>query len=539
MSSVSSFPEEISQAQRLTDFLDGYSQAWTSVYQRHPDQDFTVFSVFASRSRQAEMLSRPEWDMRLCDGHPAFIEDRSGAYRYTRYGRADDMRPVVILSSHSGVLPEMLPQVLEEFRHFHNLWGDPSGRIHKKLHPDGSEEEVCKVTEHHVQIRTAYLRRFQAATQLCLARFVDSILNTPNHQQWTTEALAPLDQTERTGNYTWRRDIRLDLRPGRVSSRILAKTVAAPPPRDQCGAWPWDEPADVGSHRRFIVAETPTGEPIKHTCDPESLSSGFGISSDLPLGQLTPVFFERSVLQRYYADPQKYRVEDNSVSCGALWSLRIDNNHAEHVIVCLCYLGIELPIREQDHWKVHNIVPPGSRLSNTAYRRWIKGEWAEPDSPEWQFKHWYDTFRSQCRRRLGWDLWQDTKDDDGNPLLRRVRMPLTSTTEELNDQARWLHLLLVEAIDTERLKQELGPNKPNPPWPISLLEAWFKQLRYPHAQRDIALLHRIRELRNAASHRDGSNAASQKPVAQSDQQQKAADIFTGVTDMLRDLTHEL
>ena len=540
MSLSSSFPEEITQAQRLSDFLAGDTGVWTTVYQSlRPDQDFGIFSVFASRSRRPEMLTRPEWEMHPYDGCPAFIEDERGARRYERYGRMDNTKPVVILLSHDGVLPPMLPQVLEEFRHFHNLWEDPAGGIHKKLRTDGSEEEVCKLTQQHVQIRTTYLRRFQAATQLCLVRFADSIVNTPNHQSWTAAALAPLDQIVRTNHHMWCRDIRLDIRPWEVSSRIRAKAVTAPPPRDECGAWPWDGRREAGaSHVDFIVAETPTGDPVEHTCDPEALASDFGVSPELPLGQLTPVFFEKSVLHRYYGDPQKYRVEDNSVSCGALWSLRIDNNQPEHVVVFLYELGVGLPEREQHHWKAHNIAPPGAGLSRAASGRWIEGEWTAPDSPEWQFKHSYDVFTSECRQRLGWDLWRDAIHADGNPLLHRVRMPLTSTAEELNEQARLLDLVLVEALDTQRLREELGVTKSDPRKSISLLEAWFAKIEYPHAQRDITLLRRIHQLRNAASHR-GGDAPAQKPAAPTDHQQAGAEILAGATDMLRDLAQTI
>lgn len=519
----------------MSDFLDGDVGIWTTVYQSlHPDQDFGIFSAFAPDSGRAELLMRPEWDMRPYDGCPAFIEDVRDTYRYARHGRKDDAKPVVVLLSHDGVLPAMLPQVLEEFRHFHNLWEDSAGGIHKKLHADGSAVEVCRVTQQHVQIRTAYLRTFQAATQLCLVRFVDSIINTSNDEELTAAALAPLDETVRTENYVWRRDIRLDVRPGEVSSRILAKTIAEPPPRDECGAWPWDRPRAAGaSHLHFVVDETPTGEPIEHTCDPEALASDFGVGPDLPLGRLTPVFFEKSVLQRYYSDPQKYRVDDNSVSCGALWSLRIDNNEAEHVVVLLYELGVGLPEREQHHWKAHNVAPPGSGLSHAAYGRWIQGEWTEPDSPEWQFKHWYDAFRSQCRQRLGWDLWRDAIHADGSPLLHRVRMPLTDTAEELNEQAQLLDLVLVEALDAQRLREELGVPKSDDRKSISLLEEWFAQIDYSHAQRDIALLRRVRRLRNVASHRRGDPA--RKPVAPSDRQQAGAEMLAGATDMLRDL----
>ena len=136
------------------------------------------------------MLSRPEWEMHPYGGRPGFVGDDQGASRYGRYGRIDQTRPVVVLS-HGGVLPQMLPQVLEEFRHFHNLWEDPAGGVLKKLLANGSEETVCNITQRHMRIRSSYLRRFQAATQLCLVRFVDSIVNTPNDQQWTAADLVP------------------------------------------------------------------------------------------------------------------------------------------------------------------------------------------------------------------------------------------------------------------------------------------------------------------------------------------------------------
>ena len=198
-------------------------------------------------------------------------------------------------------------------------------------------------------------------------------------------------------------------------------------------------------------------------------------------------------------------------------------------------LGVALPEREQHHWRAHNIAPPGSGLSRAAYGGWLQGEWTAPDSSEWQFKHYYDAFRGQCRKRLGWDLWRDATHADGSPLLQRVRVPLTDTAEDLNEQARLLDLILVEALDTQRLREELGVTKSDDRKSISLLEAWFAQIEYRHAQRDIALLRRVHRLRNAASHR-GDDDAAKKPAAPSNHQQAGAELLAEATEMLRDLT---
>jgi hypothetical protein len=61
-----------------------------------------------------------------------------------------------------------------------------------------------------------------------------------------------------------------------------------------------------------------TGKPVRHTCDPDKLANYFGKNPEAP-HYLTPVFFRAEVLEKYYADPGKYSVEDGSLRCGRLW----------------------------------------------------------------------------------------------------------------------------------------------------------------------------------------------------------------------------
>ena len=92
---------------------------------------------------------------------------------------------------------------------------------------------------------------------------------------------------------------------------------------------------------------------------------------------LTSVFFEHSVLQRYYVDPQKYRVKDGSVSCCALWSLQINNDHAECIAMSFCYLGIELPKHEQDHWKIRETREAYGLLQCVPVRQSVSQEFCQ------------------------------------------------------------------------------------------------------------------------------------------------------------------
>ena len=97
-------------------------------------------------------------------------------------------------------------------------------------------------------------------------------------------------------------------------------------------------------------------------------------SESLPT-YLTQVFFRRLVLDKYRSEPSKYRVDDGHISCGDLWSLRIDNNHSDYVIVLLGDLG-RLAVNEQAYWNSHNKSPDGG-LSRAAQGRWIDAEWTD------------------------------------------------------------------------------------------------------------------------------------------------------------------
>jgi aspartyl-tRNA(Asn)/glutamyl-tRNA(Gln) amidotransferase subunit A len=47
---------------------------------------------------------------------------------------------------------------------------------------------------------------------------------------------------------------------------------------------------------------------------------------------LTPVFFRRAVLAKYLAEPERYEVGDGDLRCSGFWSLRMDNDHPQHVV---------------------------------------------------------------------------------------------------------------------------------------------------------------------------------------------------------------
>ena len=117
----------------------------------------------------------------------------------------------------------------------------------------------------------------------------------------------------------------------------------------------------------FIIGEDQDGSSLEYSCDPDELANYFGANPNAP-HYVTPVFFRRDVLQKYYEDTDKYAVEDGYLRCGGLWGVRIDNDQPDYVMVFLGDLRRDLPAAERDYWRSFNIAPVGP-MSETAFRR--------------------------------------------------------------------------------------------------------------------------------------------------------------------------
>ena len=106
------------------------------------------------------------------------------------------------------------------------------------------------------------------------------------------------------------------------------------------------------------------------------MANFFGKNPEVPQF-VTPVFFSKEVLRKYYDDPDIFSIEDGHLRCGGLWGLQIDNHHKDHVIVLLGDLGY-LSHDEQLYWRHFNVSPTGT-FSKTIFKRYFLTEFAEPE----------------------------------------------------------------------------------------------------------------------------------------------------------------
>ena len=196
-----------------------------------------------------------------------------------------------------------------------------------------------------VRAKVRYVRQFLAARRMHLAIFFDHNARISSD--------ASVDRTKLSNENVVRADLRFSFNVGDIGgdtiSRIIGKKLIAPLPVIECGIWPYER-TRKREFAEYIIATDAKGQNILHVCDEEALANYFGKNPEAP-HFLTPVWFRRDVLRKYYDQPEKYSVEDGYLRCGGLWGLRMDNDLPNHVVVYLGDLG-RLAHEEQLYWRV-------------------------------------------------------------------------------------------------------------------------------------------------------------------------------------------
>lgn len=351
-----------------------------------------------------------------------------------------------------------------------------------------------------IRIRTPLLRRYQAARQLDLLLFTDSIVYAKIDEK--EDAFASIVEPRHIEDGL--NQVSLDvgdirMGDGRLFSRLMVKRVLPPPQQETCGIWPWDR--DDEHFPEFLIGEDSNGKPVRFTCEEKELANYFGANPEAP-HYLTPVFFRRDVLQRYYDNPTLYSVREGRLSCAALWSVQIDNDDPDHVVVFLGDLGRDIPSSERTHWLAHNIVPAGRRMSETNFRRSFLAEWAETTNPEHMFKQAYESHRKAWKAAWGWELYREPTGTDAQ-IIQRLRIPINDSDGEFEGQMLNLAKLLVDMLNQSQLVSGL-PSVTNEKG-IEKLERFLTSVNYASVERDAKLLRRIQGIRSRlAAHTSGA-----------------------------------
>jgi len=391
-----------------------------------------------------KVLMNSSWEISYDYGCPEFwLDMREGKIHYERFGSSFNeipFEPLVICRSFYGLREDSV-ELSEEFRLYHNLYHDRRKDEFIFIDESGEEDVAAKIEKTDddfvVSIKIRYLRDFLAAKNTVLIRFHDHIRYS--RRDLTKDLGTDIIRLKGAGeNFCYEIIINpkpeLAIKNWMAFSRFLAKDVL-PPFQEPCHSeYKLLKGEKTKAYEKFIVGVDDEGRPIERSCDPRNLSVK---------EYLTPVFFKREVLKKYYDQPSKYTVGDNYLSCGTLWGMRYGQN-PRLVHAWLGDLGEYLPHNEQLHWKQFN-VPPEGELGPATIKRELLAEPSEPDETTHKFKYEFEKFSEFWKDKFGWYLFLPLRKDDEH-FMKSLHVPVSEEPLEFDQQILALAKILPDLL---------------------------------------------------------------------------------------------
>lgn len=445
-----------------------------------------------------EVLKTTDWEHKIgCKG-PGFVQYGNDEIVYDRYCDSE-YEPLLYLRDYFGIKEPHI-EISEEFRLLNNLYYNDIEKKYYEINENGDLNPIIKIEGGNVYIKLSHLKRFAAVKQAGIALYFDIMFNsTKTHKEMNIE---PLRDSSSGQDYCF--DIYSSddemLHQGRKAYSIInGKKILSAVDIEQCGYWPFEREEQFED---FIIGSDENGEHIKFNANPQNLSSYHRDNPDQP-DYLTPVYFSKDVLTKYYSKPELYEINDGILRCQGLWSLQMDNLGKDYISVYLGDLGKSLSIKEQVYWKSFNIIPDG-KISETKYKRDFLAEFADPEIADLKFKYIFNEFRGKWNNHFGWDLFlQLSKEDKYN--LEHLRIPISASQVEFDSLVLSLVKTIIDSLNERKLYKLLS-NTDSITGSISRLERYFEEQEITEYESHIRFLRDLQNLRSSGSgHRKGKS----------------------------------
>lgn len=350
--------------------------------------------------------------------------------------------PITFLRSFEGkVGQKSYIEIYQLLTHLHDLHFVEEKNAYCLLNKDGDVEEIIKIhytqEEILVTIKQDVLDFHLFLTKSVLLRLFDRTLWRDAIEKSREESKFTDSKNEiyvRRGIvfdndklplHSWLRGFQIirNHQPRKKMIAILAGKDLEPPKYEKFIAYNW-------KHKR--VAEC--------SCDPKELSNYF-VESDKPF-EISPAFFKPEVLLKYKQNPEKYTLDQRTISCRGSWHLQTyDINDAGQVHTYLKYLSY-LPYSEQIYWKSFNEEPKAG-ISKRALKTDFEGEWDLSYEPLSELK---EALRKLEKEKA--ELWSCTNED----LYKQLNYPVTDSEKEWSDEILTLDKLVIEGFKYSYLK---------------------------------------------------------------------------------------
>ncbi len=428
---------------------------WITVYSlselKGSQNSVGIYSSLVIKSKIAECCRNYNWDIRLGDCIPGTITSFEYGQLKSKYFEVGDKEGFKPLIHHRfwEMKNVIYQEVLQEFILFHNLHFVHKDQKFVCYNEDGEERTVITMINNLVQVRQRELRQYLKYTQQGLLLFFDifkfSLSDIEEYELSERECILDVD-IYHNFNVSFQNCGHFASRNFKSNSRLLGKIVFPPTPLNENEEWPLDR---TRKYEEFIIGIDEMGDESSFTCDPDKLADYFGGNEGAP-HQLTPVYFKKEVLKKYYSNTDKYEVGDSYIKFKSGQILDIDNHQENEVIVYLCYLGEQITNKEQLYWKSFNIAPNGIGLSDVKIKRDMLGIWADAERLDFILLKKLKEFNQKWKSSFGWELFKDLRAED-QYRKKSFRIPLDDGEEEFDGQILSLTKLMVDSLNQSEI----------------------------------------------------------------------------------------
>lgn len=222
---------------------------------------------------------------------------------------------------------------------------------------------------------------------------------------------------------------------------------------------------------------------------------------------LTDVYFREAVLEKYYADPSVYEVEDTLIRGGRHWTLPIAKTGRGTIQVWLGDIA-RLPRSVQQHWQVYAVVDDGGvpewRIRTDFFAQFVD---VPAEGPVARLKKAIAEANTVSKARYGEPLYA-SPDAMHGAGINALRVPPNPSMEAFIHQIGPLALLVVDHLNPEFLR---AANAPGAEGTLNRLAFLIRDLvgtTDAEAKKMIGGLYAIQAIRSTlVVHRAGEKAA--------------------------------
>ena len=495
--------EELHRPRNVLEMVTVYKKEPHAWYDEITTHD--LYCALIPSSQVEQILFNVNWDLDYGSGGPCtatYLRSETKNVKYLRFENDKGIEPLLVnFLIYGRQNNDVHVDIAEEFRLFHGLYYDREKGRYIKVDEEGEEHIIAVIKPHEIKIRLKEIRQFLAIKEMHLSIqfcYVECSACTLEELE-----LVESENDQRNGLCCWNFhcvDRQIIGQKG-ICSRLLGKRLIEPFPKSKSGFRGFSE--EPKKYESFIICVADNGDEITYTCNPDALANYFGKNREAP-NYLTPVSFNKGVLDRYYSRPGKYKVEDSILRCDSLrWRIYIDNHHDDKVCAWLGDLG-HLPYSEQRHWRIHNI-PSTTGVSETYFHRQLFATATDSNRPEHIFQIRYQKLLETCQYHLGWRLLLPLARND-HYHLQNIRVPSSNEQKDFDELVLSLTKVLIDSINEKKLKELIPDEERQHRGSIYRLEALLNDRKAPDASYHIEFLRKLQNLRSSgSSHRKSSN----------------------------------